>query len=154
MRFEYLWLVSVIRACYIRWKYQQFWLSVGFWQIKSLVVFWCAHRFFTIRKVNQRNCIKLIIGFWFQCHSHTPIIRHQLQSFLSKSGRSLNVINIFWAMSVVMPQVNGVHIPTKLLQVRDRSWSAQGLHSKSPTKLCWKTIQKAWETRLYLDISG
>ena len=34
---------------------------------KRLVVFWCAFRFFTIKKMDQRNCIKFCVKNVIKC---------------------------------------------------------------------------------------
>ena len=57
-----------------------FGLSVDFWQIKSLVVVWCALRFFTIRKNRSKKRrsrfaekVIIIMGVWLWHWNQSPI---------------------------------------------------------------------------------
>ena len=41
-----------------------------------------------------------MIGLWFQCHNHTPMIRHQLWAYWANLDGRWIVVNISWAMSM------------------------------------------------------
>ena len=62
-------------------------------QIKRLAV--CSSIFYYSKKMDQTICIKFcalnppigMIGIWFQCYSHTHMIRHQLWPFVANLDR-------------------------------------------------------------------
>ena len=74
--------------CCIYWQYQAFWIvSLFLTEKKFSSCFGLPFDFLLCEKMDQRNCIKLMIGLWFQCHSHTSMIRYQLWSFWANLDR-------------------------------------------------------------------
>ena len=83
-------IIYIDNISHFRW-------SVYFWQIKRLVVFWCALRFFTIRRNGSKKLYYL--DDWALVLMSLPYTHDSpVMTFLSNSGSSLNVANISWAM--------------------------------------------------------